>query len=140
MPLPWKHSCVVSAFINIEVTYTHKQPDLEQLSVCHTNIFSVWRSNPRRCGAIDRSTTTPAVRRTLTDQGFETRTIYLSLFWASRDNHRMTPPSHSGAEDSVRLLLTKHSACFFSCLWCQVHGISFKRFPRPHVLKIQYHF
>ena len=52
-------------------------------------------------------------------------------FWASLEYHRMTPPTHSGAEDSVRLLLTRNLAHSFSCPWCQIHGISFERFPRP---------
>ena len=43
----------------------------------------------------------------------------------------MTPPDHGGVEDSVRLLLTKNPARSFSCPWCQVHDISFERFPRP---------
>ena len=30
-------------------------------------------------------------------------------------NHRITPPVQSGAESSVRLLLTKNPACSFSC-------------------------
>ena len=29
------------------------------------------------------------------------------FFWTSSECHRMTPPAHGGAEDSVRLLLTK---------------------------------
>ena len=53
------------------------------------------------------------------------------FFWTSRENHRMTLTAHSGEEDSVRLLLTKNPTRSFSCLWCQVHGISFKLSPRP---------
>ena len=36
----------------------------------------------------------------------------------------MTPPTHGGTEDSVRLLLTKNPARFFSCPSCQVRGYS----------------
>ena len=43
----------------------------------------------------------------------------------------MTPLSHDGAEDSVRLLPTKNPARSISCPWCQVHGISLERFQRP---------
>ena len=53
------------------------------------------------------------------------------FFWASRENHPMKSRAHSGAEDSVRLLLTKNPARSFCCPWCQVHGISFERFQRP---------
>ena len=34
----------------------------------------------------------------------------------------MTPPAGDGAEDSVRLVLTKNLTRSFSCPWCQVHG------------------
>ena len=34
--------------------------------------------------------------------------------------------------DSVRLLLTKNPARSFTFPWCQVHGISFERCPRPY--------
>ena len=40
------HSCIVVALTNI-LNYRHKQPDPEQLSVCHKHICSVRRLNPR---------------------------------------------------------------------------------------------
>ena len=55
---------------------------------------------------------------------------YLALFfWASWENLQMMPPALGvdGAEDSVRLPMTKNPARSFSCPWCQVHGISFER-------------
>ena len=33
----------------------------------------------------------------------------------------ITPPARGGAEDSVRLLLTKNPVCFFFCPWCHIH-------------------
>ena len=54
---------------------------------------------------------------------------FVMFFWAICENNQMTPLAHCGAEDSVRLLLTKNTARFISCLWWQVHGISFERFP-----------
>ena len=42
----------------------------------------------------------------------------------------LPPTVHTWAENSVRLLLTKNPACSCSYPWCQVHGISFERFPR----------
>ena len=56
--------------------------------------------------------------------------IYI-FSWAGRENLEMTPPTHGGAEDNVKLLLTKNPARSFSYPWCQVHGISFERFPWP---------
>ena len=43
----------------------------------------------------------------------------------------MPPTVETWAEDSIRLLLTKNPACSCNCLWCQDHGISFERLPRP---------
>ena len=40
-------------------------------------------------------------------------TKYL-FFWVSREYRQMTPPAHNGAEDSVRLLLTKIPVRSFS--------------------------
>ena len=42
------------------------------------------------------------------------------FFWASTENYQVTSPAHCGAEDSVGLLLTKNSACSFSCPWCLI--------------------
>ena len=53
------------------------------------------------------------------------------FFWANMEYHKMTPPAHGGAADSVRLLLTKNPSRSFRCPWCQVHGISLERLPRP---------
>ena len=54
-------------------------------------------------------------------------------FFFSVQNPPLNPPAHGGAEGSVRLLLTRNSACSFSCPRCQVrgHGVSFQRFPQP---------
>ena len=47
----------------------------------------------------------------------------------------MTPPAHSGAEDIVRLLLTKNRPAPSVAL---VPSISFERFPRPNHLGMRY--
>ena len=54
-------------------------------------------------------------------------TLIVSFSWASRENFGMTGGviAQGGAEDSVRLILTKNSP------WCQVYGFSFEQFPRP---------
>ena len=53
------------------------------------------------------------------------------FFWTGRENPEMTPPAHGGVKGSERLLMTKNPARSFSCLRCQVYGISFERFSRP---------
>ena len=50
--------------------------------------------------------------------------------WAGREDNQIPPPAQGGAEGSVRLLLTKNPTHSFSCLSCQVRGLSFKRFLR----------
>ena len=47
-------------------------------------------------------------------------------FWANRENHQITSPVHCGAEDSVRLLITKNSVSFerFLRLWQTVGPVA----------------
>ena len=42
------------------------------------------------------------------------------FFWAGRKNRQITLSAYGGAENSVRLLLTKNTARFFSCPSCQI--------------------
>ena len=45
------------------------------------------------------------------------------------ENQQITPPAQSGAEGSVRLLLTKNPACFLSCSSYQVREILLETVP-----------
>ena len=53
---------------------------------------------------------------------------FLVLFF--QESHEITPLAQGGAEEIIRLLVTKNPPCSFSCL-CQERSISFERFPSP---------
>ena len=52
--------------------------------------------------------------------------LLLLFFWAGKERHQMVPPDHSGAEDTVRLLLTKYPARSYTCPWCHVRRLVWK--------------